>query len=743
MGAGGNYTPNLTAKWRSGHLYLIDKIPHGDPDIGAALTVYANSINSNRQSRHWVRAVQWMENVLFGIGRHYIDDILISRISRDSSGNLGVAEEITRNIPRPTNDLLGRYIETNIALLTENRPIPRVTATSDSHEDKKAAELSELTIQYLWEELELSEKHREMARILLYTGICFLEVVFDPLVPRHMAVPETTTETTTPVPGPAGSPGFEIPVERQVPMIDPKTGAIKMTTDLQYGDITANVVSPFEIHIPIDHWWNGDSMGWIMREQYIAIDELRNKYQNPKLRSVITKANGWNTENIEKIKPVNVQNLPLWWWERLTDTVEGPGPTLYVGTPEQWQDYTVIRVFDRKPNPDWPKGRTIIVAGEEVVYDSPKKVGARAFDPRWPKRWHPYTRYRWEGQIGSIYGRSLVAKLLPKLKRVNAIDTTLIMWRRTVPIATWIMPKGASPVEDLHSGRPGAYIEYDPRRTNNQEPKPVYPPNYPETALVERSTQIQEMEAISGTEEILRGQRPTGVNSAAMLDTLRKQALASRSAILQAWDEALQTTGKALLQETIKNIGKNERYKAYINILGREKSNQFTIDAFAGTALSDNVQVRIDTASLSMVSKEARQERAIEIIQYAPNLMQLPTAFRAKLIDELGWPDGLAPSGTAIKRARAMISYIKGKRFELAIPMPEDDAYAMHEMLVDETMNEAFIDLPSDVQIKFFELIEIYRQQIEEIEAAKLQFQMMMSQAGGDAGGPGGPGVPA
>ena len=210
-GAGGNYTKNLTAKWGKGHLYLIDNIPWGHEDVGGMLTIYANSINSNRQSRQWVRSVQWMENVLFGLGRHYIDDILISRISRDTSGNLGIAEELMRNIPRPTNDLLGRYIETNIALLTENRPIPRVTAKSDSLIDKRAAELSELTIQYLWEELELAEKHRELARLLLYTGIGFVETIYDPLQPRYMPVPETTTEPVTPV-----GPGVEAPVPREV-----------------------------------------------------------------------------------------------------------------------------------------------------------------------------------------------------------------------------------------------------------------------------------------------------------------------------------------------------------------------------------------------------------------------------------------------------------------------------------------------------------------------------------------------
>jgi hypothetical protein len=600
-----DYTQEYRAKIGRGHLHLMDRIPHGDPSAGAALAFYADSINSNHQSRQWVRAAQWMENVLFGLGRHYIDDFLMSRISRDSSsGNLSVAEDHLKNVPRPTNDLLGRYIETNIALLTENRPIPRITAKSDSLIDKHGAELSELTVEYLWEELDLMEKHREMARLNMYTGTSFLEVCYDPLQPRYMQVPATKEEPTTPV-----GPGVEAPVPREVPVIDPNTGQFKLRGEVEYGDLVANVISGFEMHLPVSHWWNGDTMDWVMRETYVAVDVIRDKYTNPKVKHIVTKRNGYFVENLTKITSVNVQTLPLWWWERLSDTVEGPGPNLYIGTPDQWDNYTIVRVFDRKPNATWPKGRTIITVGDQVIYDSPKKVGARAFDPRWPKRWHPYVRYRWEAQLGSIYGRSLVSKLLPKLKRVNAIDTTMIMWRRTVPIAAWILPKGSSPVEDLHSGQPGAHIIYDPRRTQGTKPEPVYPPSYPAAALQERETQIAEMESIAGTEDILRGQRPTGVNSAAMLDTLRKQALASRSAILQSWDESIQATGTSLLQEVIRHIDEDDRYKQRINVLAREKASSFTIDQFAATNLSDNVQVRVDTASQAMVSREAKQTR--------------------------------------------------------------------------------------------------------------------------------------
>jgi hypothetical protein len=248
--------------------------------------------------------------------------------------------------------------------------------------------------------------------------------------------------------------------------------------------------------------------------------------------------------------------------------------------------------------------------------------------------------------VGSIYGRSLVSKLLPKLKRVNAIDTTLIMWRRTYPYATWISPKGSHPVEDIWHGKPGQVWEYDPRRTQGKSPEPVYPPEYPRTALEERQTQIAEMEAIAGTEEILRGQRPTGTTSAVMLDILRKEALAGKSATLQAWDESLEHLGSSMLQEVIKTIRGDPRYAEGIRIIANERKSRLTISEFAGKDLSDNIRVRVDTASQALISKEAREAKAIEFMQYAPGLMQLPLQLQHAIISELNFDRALKPFGS-------------------------------------------------------------------------------------------------
>lgn len=1143
-------------------LYMTDDYGPKDHDsLGGALSANINEIDGSRQSLFWRRTLNFVRNILFYAGRHYLDDILLNRLARTTNDDLSLVREATRNIPRPTNDFLGRYVETNVALVTENRPRPRVTPKSDNAEDLQSANLSELTLEYLWEALDMPEKHRSIARMVLLCGVCWMEICYDELMPRRLTVPETVPERATITP--EGASPVKTPVERQVPLF--QEGKPVYKSQIERGDVTARIVSPFEMRLPSIHYWNDESMGWVMREWFMPKSSFTDKIGTDLTsKNGFGKRDGWHFDRIEGSSNTgNLQDLPIWWWSRLSQLVEGAGPTFYAGTPEIWKDHILFRIFDRKPNKKWPQGRTVLVAGDQVIYDSPRDRGARAYDARWPERWHPYTRFTWEDVPGNVYGRALVTKLLPKVKRVNAIDTTLIMYRRTSPIACWISPKGAAPVEDFFSGRPGSVWEYDPRRTASAKPEPIFPPPYPKELLEERQQQIAEMESISGVEEILRGQRPTGVNcwvkeseltngngipikveninigdnhmsmegegpigtcherkysgnvitikswgnlpvivtpnhefpvierlsrnrfspvkrkkaseinkgdrllsgyirprdggeklniaefggvfkpnndenhgstkitnqqaeeirirvtlgetqrslarefgvseacvsrlinrktfkysfkskgtplplyveltedilwlfgiylaegycsagvhwslhesetnianeikrivkenfgldtyirpltdsrkgmtvsvhnnalsrffetilktgshekeihscifrssvsliplvsgwmdgdgdknnnsirgqtvsdslasqirsilldervyvtinkfiphsssfenfsdtykltvssldairiaeksltyspnlfydskgrgrrgkwiddfyasgvyqisskdyndavynvtmdertgcdnsvnsygvftyqSASMVSILRKQALASRTAALQSWDESLQQEGSALLQEVIKHVGEDPRYAERIRILAREKESRFTVDKFSGRNLSDNVQVRVDTASMSLVSKEAREAKVLEFLQYAPALASLPLSLRQAVVEELGLKAGLTPQGADVDRAKRMISWIKQEAYDRVVPYPEDDPMVFHEILVNFMKSEGFYDLNNIQQQTIIVLIDQYRDIVEAQQKQALELQMRMAALGMNKG---------
>ena len=722
------------AYYKKGRLHLLDDIEHGDPRAGSGVKLYSESVNNSRNSLHWQRAVRWIENVLFSSGRHYVEDVLLHRISNSSQDSVGDLSVIQNNfvnqLPKPTNDLLGRYIESNISLLTENRPIPRVTSKSDRAEDIEAAELSQFLLEYTWEALSLPQKHREIARILLHTGICWLEVCYDPAAPKLVRSPKQEKSSASVVPS-VGGPSVPTPVERMNPVRD-EQGNIIYEDKMEYGDIVANIVTPFEMHMPTTHFWNGEDMGWIMREQFISIEAIKDKYGSlPRNKGGFSKKNGWYLDRLEDISSEAVENFPMWWWERVSELVEGPGPSLYIGSPDNWDGYTTLRIFDRKPNPQWPKGRTIISAGDVVLYDSPKEVGARAYDSRWPDRWHPYVRFRWEGQMGSVYGRSLLSKLLPKIKRVNSIDANAIMYRRTAPYNVWTAPKGAHMIENMWTGIHAQIYEYDSKQTLTHKPEPVFPPPFPAALLEERQINIAEMEAIAGTEQILRGERPVGVNSAAMIDILRKQALASRSPILQEWDEGLQLEGAYILQENIKHTKHDSHIAERIRILAREKYSELTIAEFSGSDLSDNVQVRVDTAQMAFVSQEAREAKMLQTLQYIGNLSQVDDpALRQAILDELGIKREIQPSGADAQRARKMISLIKQKRFDhpQLIPLEEDDPYTVRSILVRELKGDSWFQMDAEQQQKHLDLMKAYKMMIEARELQIMQMQAMVAQ---------------
>ena len=728
------------SKIKKGRLELIDALPPGTNDLASALNAFADTMSVDTTSVHWHRAIRNVENNLFLAGRHYIDDIVLGRIARNlAGGDVSGLRDSLRSIPRPTNDFLGRYIETNVSLLTDNQPIARISPKTEQAEDVTAARLSELTYSFLNEHLQLGHKRRLLARIVLSCGVGWNEIVYDPTQPRHLPTPKTQTQKpqeTTPQSitlGGTARPVYELDAQ----------GRIQYEDAVQYGDITSTIVTPFEMHMPNVHWWNGNDMTWIMREYYTSIEALRSRYNVLKLGA----KDGWYLERLDKVGPTtitSVQALPLWWWERLSQIVEGGGASIYAGNPEMWVDHVIVRIFDRKPNKEWPRGRTIITAGNQVIYDSPKEKGARAFDPRWPKRWHPYVIYRWEPLPSTdIFCRPLVTKLLPKIKRINAIDATMIMWRRTIPLAAWIVPKGAAPREGVWQGGVAQIWEYDPRRTNNQPPQPIYPPDFPAGILEERKTQIAEMEMIAGTEEIMRGQRPVGVRSAQMLDILRREVLASRSAILQGWDASMEEEAALLLQTVIRDIKDDPIFAERLRMIARGRYSYLTIDNFSGSLLSDNVDVEIDTASQALSSQEAKKTLAIEFLRYAPGLLSIPfPSLRQRIVEELGFGEGLSPQGPDIERARRMLAYLRKQQWKYLLPLEEDDPYVFLDVFVNELKSDAVFNMSNEQQQALFMLVRFYKNQVQMKELEAMQRQVMLAQAGVGGKGPQGGGAP-
>jgi hypothetical protein len=190
-----------------------------------------------------------------------------------------------------------------------------------------------------------------------------------------------------------------------------------------------------------------------------------------------------------------------------------------------------------------------------------------------------------------------------------------------------------------------------------------------------------------------------------------------------------------LLQETIKNVKDDSRYLERIRVLAREKHSRLSIETFSGSDLSDNVMVSVDIASMAMSSREYREQKALEFLQYAPALMSLPVGLRQQVVEELGFAKGMTPSGPDVDRAKRMIALIRQNQFERVIPMAEDDPYTFVELLVNELKADSIWDYSEEQLQVLLKMIEAYKRMVQQIEEQQMRIQLMMLQAGMKTGG--------
>jgi hypothetical protein len=149
------------------------------------------------------------------------------------------------------------------------------------------------------------------------------------------------------------------------------------------------------------------------------------------------------------------------------------------------------------------------------------------------------------------------------------------------------------------------------------------------------------------------------------------------------------------------------------------------------------VQVHIDTASMALSSKEARQAKAIEMIQYAAGLENMDPALRSKILTEMGYEDTMIPQGVDVERGKRIMAWIRQSAFERIIPIPEDDPFILYQMFVDEMKSDGFHNLEEEQQLMLLTLIDLYKRQIEmrQEQAMRQQMEMMEMQMKMQGGG--------
>lgn len=255
----------------------------------------------------------------------------------------------------------------------------------------------------------------------------------------------------------------------------------------------------------------------------------------------------------------------------------------------------------------------------------------------------PWLHAGYEHMGGRIWARSPLEAGLSKQDQLNQLDslTQLIVQRTANPI--WLEPKG-SEVKKF-TGEPGLVVKYNALiGGGNAKPERIPGENIPTTVIQLRLQILQDLEALMGTSDILKGQRPPNIEAFSALQLLveRSQsrfgpALAERGSLYRAWYQ--------VAIELEREFGPKERVYA---VLGPNQS--WTFEEFKKADLTGEITVLIEDGSQTPKTSLGKRA-AIEQLNQLGFLDRTDAEQRYTILKAFGQTDLLPSLDNDVKSA--------------------------------------------------------------------------------------------
>jgi len=144
----------------------------------------------------------------------------------------------------------------------------------------------------------------------------------------------------------------------------------------------------------------------------------------------------------------------------------------------------------------------------------------------------PWVHIGYERFGGRLWHRSPLEHLIEKQNQINQIDSLiqLIVQRTSNPV--WLEPKGAEVKK--FTGEPGLVVKYNPLVAGgNAKPERIEGSQVPSSLVKIREMLLTDIENLAGTYDIVKGQKPTGVEAFSALQLLVERSQSRYGPVLK------------------------------------------------------------------------------------------------------------------------------------------------------------------------------------------------------------------
>lgn len=457
----------------------------------------------------WVYERNWWRNLLYVLGRQWI----FYNVQRGAWQD----KRMQKWIPRPVTNKMAETVDAmrsvfqSVALEVKCRPV------SADPLDAITASTSEEMHPMMREEHDMNFRMFEADFWNITTGNVFIHPWWDRRAEHGMVlVPFEKCLACQTVSPPAaildagqkcpscGAQAFEQAVDQ--------TGQ-PVGQEYPIGRGCTDVCSPFEIGFP-NGYGSFDDLPGIIRQRWRT--KAWYEKNEPELVNQLRFEKQASDRSLQMLKAIASQS-----------DISGTALGAQVSDSMQPDGIAELELW-LKPTPTYPRGLLLRVAGgegTEKVIRSKTEIGVPGPLPMVTSKGQPVFNWLHMGYArfgGRIWARSPLDLIIQKQDQINQLDSLMLLGVQRMSNPIWIEPKGAEVKK--FTGEPGLVVKYNPLVGGGAKPERIEGANIPQTLIALREQYVADLENLAGTNDVLKGEKPAGVEAFSAMQLLVERA---------------------------------------------------------------------------------------------------------------------------------------------------------------------------------------------------------------------------
>ena len=583
--------------------------PPPDPyqDLAALMELF-NKFKKEATEYRWIWEREWLRDLYYVMNRQWI--------TFHPTRREWIDKRLQKWIPRPVTNKMAETVQAIRTNLGAVQLGVKVAPAGDDSESIAAAEISDQMSALIHEEHMMNQVMREADFWLITCGNSVLQTSWDKDVRwNRVFIPHEQCAVCGNVAPPQAiiDAGNHCPtcgntqLQKAMGPPDPKTGQPTPIGDwVAFGKGKTTALSPFEYAFP-PNIVRFDELPYIIRLRWR--DKHWFEANKPELLNTIS----WE-------KSPQDRSLQIFKSLALANDIGTGSNFAYLGSSGS---HTVEGVTEyelwMRPTPDYPKGLVMRVIGDQQpeILQLPEEglPGPIPYTDIEGNPLFPFEHAQYEHVGGRLYGRSAISPLIQKQDQLNQLDSLVQLCVQRTANPAWVIPENAG-VENI-TGEPGLIIKWNVLAANGQG-KPERIAGIPlDASLFEfRAQIIKDIEDLSGAFDIIKGQKPTGIQAFSALQLLVERSQSRFTSVFQSRGEMYRRWFSTAL-ELERQFGPQQRTWAVVG-----PNRGYTFKHFENAQLQGQVVIKVEDGTnmqKTALGKRAAIEQANQLGLLDPN----------------------------------------------------------------------------------------------------------------------------